>query len=134
MSVDPRIGLELEKLNNSCEKINNLEVNLGSHGENLFIAFPSKSAHSTLHFCHFRWTEAELSRVAGNEPGGNQNHQWKNQKRYRSGETFLRSATAIERTLEGTESGSNQSWSLEDESRGRQGNGVPGRAKCHSGN
>ena len=29
MSVDPRVGLELEKLNNSCEKINNLEVNLG---------------------------------------------------------------------------------------------------------
>lgn len=29
MSVDPRIGLELEKLNNSCEKINNLEVKLG---------------------------------------------------------------------------------------------------------
>ncbi|CRL00733.1 CLUMA_CG013989, isoform A [Clunio marinus] len=28
MSVDPRVGLELEKLNNSCEKINNLEVNL----------------------------------------------------------------------------------------------------------
>lgn len=29
MSVDPRIGLELEKLNNSCEKINSLEVSLG---------------------------------------------------------------------------------------------------------
>lgn len=28
-TVDPRIALELEKLNNSCEKINNLEVNLG---------------------------------------------------------------------------------------------------------
>ena len=36
MSVDPRIGLELEKLNNSCEKINNLEVNLGKE-ENLFL-------------------------------------------------------------------------------------------------
>lgn len=29
MSVDPRIALELEKLNNSCEKINNLELKLG---------------------------------------------------------------------------------------------------------
>lgn len=29
MSVDPRIGHELEKLNNSCEKINSLEVSLG---------------------------------------------------------------------------------------------------------
>lgn len=29
MSVDPRVGLELEKLNKSCETINNLEVHLG---------------------------------------------------------------------------------------------------------
>lgn len=35
MSVDPRIHLELEKLNNSCEKINSLEVSLGKM--NIFI-------------------------------------------------------------------------------------------------
>lgn len=29
MSLDPRVGQELEKLNNSCERINNYEVNLG---------------------------------------------------------------------------------------------------------
>lgn len=34
MSVDPRVGQELEKLNNSCEKINNLEVNLGKGRKN----------------------------------------------------------------------------------------------------
>ena len=38
-AVDPRIALELEKLNNSCEKINNLEVNLGKF-INLNLEFP----------------------------------------------------------------------------------------------
>lgn len=39
MSVDPRVGLELEKLNNSCEAINNYEVTLGK--EDLFIIPPT---------------------------------------------------------------------------------------------
>lgn len=47
MSVDPRIGLELEKLNNSCEKINHLEVNLGWWKNKLFI-LPRNSF-----FCRF---------------------------------------------------------------------------------
>lgn len=46
MSVDPRIGQELEKLNNSCEKINNLEVNLGKGKKLLFMAFWRLSTHT----------------------------------------------------------------------------------------
>lgn len=50
MSVDPRIGHELEKLNNSCEKINNLEVNLGKNENLLFITslHPHSSSFSPL--------------------------------------------------------------------------------------
>lgn len=60
MSVDPRIGLELEKLNNSCEKINNLEVNLGKE-ENLLFIVPSPP---TLIFSHLPFCDGsdELKR------------------------------------------------------------------------
>lgn len=60
MSVDPRIGLELEKLNNSCEKINNLEVNLGKWKKFLFIALWRLSTHTRDFF--FLWSEDELKR------------------------------------------------------------------------
>lgn len=60
MSVDPRIGLELEKLNNSCEKINNLEVNLGKWKKLLFIALWRLSTHTLVFF--FLWSEDELKR------------------------------------------------------------------------
>lgn len=44
-AVDPRIALELEKLNNSCEKINNLEVNLGKFLK-LNLEIPILHAHT----------------------------------------------------------------------------------------
>lgn len=57
MSVDPRIGLELEKLNNSCEKINNLEVNLGETKNCCLLPFPP-----TLHGFFYSLTSDELKR------------------------------------------------------------------------
>lgn len=61
MSVDPRIGLELEKLNNSCDKINKLEVNLGKWKKLLIIALQRLSTH-TRDFHFFLRSEDELKR------------------------------------------------------------------------
>lgn len=73
MSVDPRIGLELEKLNNSCEKINNLEVNLGKIRNCL--SYPRKFYLIYFRRLIFRWTQKKLQGAAGDGSGRDQNNQ-----------------------------------------------------------
>jgi hypothetical protein len=60
MSVDPRVGLELEKLNNSCEKINNLEVNLGK--EKICCLLLASHPHLIIFFLFLHLIEDELKR------------------------------------------------------------------------
>lgn len=69
MSVDPRIGLELEKLNNSCEKINSLEVSLGKIRIffNFYCWHKKRNFHPHLHIDELKRNYQDLQETSQTE-------------------------------------------------------------------